>query len=159
MFYSFKSYNLILSKSFYFIIKDFHYHFNPQLMNSKSKKSSTNQVQKPVTSKVSSKPSVNNQQNNTLTNAQQQMASNLQQLPIQQNIAPSLFQVQQGPVSFNQPVQIMQNFVPPQMSNQMPITQQTTNANRQIFGGVYGRRNQHNPVKHPDVFNDDEAIV
>lgn len=84
------------------------------------------------------------------------MANNVQQHPIQQNIAPSLFQVQQGPVSFNQPVQIAQSFVPPQMSSQMQMPQQTTNGNRQLFSGVYGRRrNLHNPVKHPDVFNDD----
>lgn len=66
-----------------------------------------------------------------------------------------LFPVQQGPVSFNQPAQISQNFVPPQLLNQMPQQQQT----RQVLGGVYGRRQQHNPIKNPDVFNDDEAIV
>jgi len=129
-------------------------------MNQKSKKSSVNSNQKPLSSKLLSQQQVPIQQINPLTNAQQQqMANNIQQLPIQPINGSSLFQVQQGPASFNQPVQITQNFVPPQMANQMQIPQQTINGPRQVFGGVYGRRNLQNSVKHPDVFNDDEAIV
>lgn len=81
------------------------------------------------------------------------MANNFQQA--QSNSMPPVFQIQQqGPVSFNQPVQ-MQNFIPPQMQTQGPIYQ----APQQIMGGMYGRRNVHNPIKHPEVFNDDEAII
>ena len=90
-------------------------------------------------------------------NAQQQQFP-AQQFPVQQNNVP-LFPVQQGPVSFNQPAQISQNFVPSQLLNQMPQQQMAQQQTRQVFGGVYGRRQQHNPIKNPDVFNDDEEIV
>lgn len=124
-------------------------------MNSKSKKSASNsQKIAVVQSKVPTKPTAPKLPD-PLNNAQQQMVQNAQQLPIQPINGPSLFQVQQGPVSFNQPIQIQQNFVPAQLSNQMPVMQQSTNSNRQVMGGMYGRRNVHNPVKHPDVFNDD----
>ena len=125
-------------------------------MNSKSKKSASNsQKIAVVQSKVPIKPSAPKIVS-SLNNAQQQMVQNTQQLPIQPINGPSLFQAQQGPVSFNQPIQIQQNFVPPQLSNQMPIMQQqSTSSGRQIIGGMYGRRNVHNPVKQPDVFNDD----
>lgn len=148
-------YNLILSKSFYYLIKDLYPTPHSLHMDSKSKKSAPNsQKIAVVQSKVPIKPTPKTV--SSLNNAQQQMVQNTQQLPIQPINGPSLFQAQQGPVSFNQPIQIQQNFVPAQLSNQMPMMQQqSTTSARQTVGGMYGRRNVHNPVKQPDVFNDD----
>lgn len=97
-----------------------------------------------------------------VTNAQQQMKVNSQQQPAQLFNGPTRFQsqqVQQAPMNYNQPVNIS---VPPGMSNQNQVQfiQQQQPVTHQVFGGMYGRRQQqHVPVKHPDVFNDDEAII
>jgi len=148
-------------------------------MKSKSKKSNNSSPVQPQTQPVVQQV---NQQSNpfNLTNAQIQMPVNLQQNLSQVNNVPtqSLFGVQSGPGSFNQPNQISNvNFVPPQMSNanmafqqniqqvpqQIPqqFYQQTMAPQQQVRGGVYGRQQfaGQNQIKQPDVFNDDEAIV
>lgn len=103
------------------------------------------------------------------------MSNNMQNNLFQVNNVPPpppVFQVQQGPGSYTQQVQMPGvNLIPQQVSNSN-ITQQPIQQFNQLFGGpqqvaqqvhggFYGRRPQQGPnqAKQPDVFNDDEAIV